>query len=43
MLKAKQEFEKTKNPELKKEIARCHNVQWSKKIALNSAYKTSYR
>ncbi len=38
MLKAKQEFEKTKNPELKKEIARCHNVQWSKKIALNSAY-----
>ena len=38
MLKAKQEYEKTKNPELIKEIARCNNVQMAKKIALNSAY-----
>ena len=38
MLKAKQQYERTKNPELVKEISRCHNIQWSKKIALNSAY-----
>src|SRR6056300_877386 len=38
MLKAKEEFERTKNPALKKEIARCHNIQWARKIALNSAY-----
>jgi len=38
MLKAKQEYEKTKNPDLIKEIARCNNVQMAKKIALNSAY-----
>jgi len=38
MLKAKKEFQKTKDPKLVKEIARCHNIQWSKKIALNSAY-----
>jgi len=38
MLKAKQQYERTKNPELKKEIARCHNIQWARKIALNSAY-----
>ena len=38
MIKAKQQYERTKNPELVKEIARCHNIQWSKKIALNSAY-----
>jgi len=38
MLKAKKEYEKTKDPKLVKEIARCHNIQWSKKIALNSAY-----
>jgi len=38
MLKAKQEYEKTKTPQLVKEIARCHNIQWAKKIALNSAY-----
>jgi len=38
MLKAKQEYGKTKNPELIKEIARCNNVQMAKKIALNSAY-----
>jgi DNA polymerase elongation subunit (family B) len=38
MIKAKQEYQKTKDPKLIKEIARCHNIQWSKKIALNSAY-----
>ena len=38
MLKAKKQYQKTKNPELKKEIARCHNIQWARKIALNSAY-----
>ena len=38
MIKAKQQYERTKNPKLIKEIARCHNIQWSKKIALNSAY-----
>jgi DNA polymerase elongation subunit (family B) len=38
MLKAKKEYERTKNPELVKEISRCHNIQWARKIALNSAY-----
>ena len=38
MLKAKQKNEKTPSKELEKEIARCNNVQMSKKIALNSAY-----
>ena len=38
MLKAKAMYERTKNPELVKEIARCHNIQWARKIALNSAY-----
>ena len=38
MLKAKKEYEKTKNPDLVKEISRCHNIQWARKIALNSAY-----
>jgi DNA polymerase elongation subunit (family B) len=38
MLKAKAMYERTKNPELQKEIARCHNIQWARKIALNSAY-----
>ena len=38
MLKAKKEYERTKNPELIKEISRCHNIQWARKIALNSAY-----
>ena len=38
MINAKKEYEKTKDPKLVKEIARCHNIQWSKKIALNSAY-----
>ena len=35
---AKQEYQKTKDKTLLKEISRCHNIQWSKKIALNSAY-----
>ena len=36
MIKAKQEYEKTKDPLYKKEIARCHNIQMAKKISLNS-------
>jgi len=36
--KAKQEYQKTKDKTLLKEISRCHNIQWAKKIALNSAY-----
>src|SRR6056300_323914 len=35
---AKQEYQKTKDPKTAKEISRCHNIQWAKKIALNSAY-----
>ena len=38
MLDAKRKHEKTKDPELLKEIARCHNMQLAKKIQLNSAY-----
>ena len=38
MLKAKKQNELTPTPELQKEIARCHNIQWARKIALNSAY-----
>jgi len=38
MLKAKKEYQKTKDPKLVKEISRCHNIQWARKIALNSAY-----
>ena len=35
---AKKEYQKTKDPTTAKEISRCHNIQWAKKIALNSAY-----
>jgi DNA polymerase elongation subunit (family B) len=38
MLAAEQEYEKTKNKELIKEIARCNNIQMVCKIQLNSAY-----
>ena len=38
MLEAKKEYNKTKDYKLQNEIARCHNIQWAKKIALNSAY-----
>jgi len=38
MLIAKKEYEKTKDPSLVREISRCHNIQWARKIALNSAY-----
>jgi len=38
MLSAKQQYEKTKNRELIKEIARCNNIQMARKIQLNSAY-----
>ena len=41
MLEAKKEYNKTKDPKLTKEISRCHNIQWAKKIALNSAYGAS--
>jgi DNA polymerase elongation subunit (family B) len=35
---AKQEYQKTKEKELTKKIATYHNIQWAKKISLNSAY-----
>ena len=38
MIEAKKEYERTKNKELVKEIARCNNIQMAKKISLNSAY-----
>jgi DNA polymerase elongation subunit (family B) len=38
MLAAQQEYEKTKTDELRKEIARCNNIQMARKIQLNSAY-----
>ncbi len=38
MLAAEREYEKTKNKELIKEIARCNNIQMARKIQLNSAY-----
>ena len=36
MMVAKKEYQKTKDPKLAKEISRCHNIQYSKKISLNS-------
>jgi DNA polymerase elongation subunit (family B) len=38
MLNAKQQYENTKDPQLKKEISRLHNLQMAMKILLNSAY-----
>ena len=38
MLAAEQEYEKTKNKQLVKEISRCNNIQMARKIQLNSAY-----
>jgi len=38
MLVAKQQYEETPTIALKKEIARCNNIQMAKKISLNSAY-----
>jgi len=38
MLKAEQEYEKTKEPKLLKDISRLKNLQMAMKIALNSAY-----
>jgi DNA polymerase elongation subunit (family B) len=38
MLVAEQEYEKTKDKELIKEISRCNNIQMARKIQLNSAY-----
>ena len=37
-LKAKREYDKTNDDLYKKEAARCFNIQWAKKISLNSAY-----
>ena len=38
MLKAKQEYENTKDPKLIKDIAKFNNIQMARKIQLNSAY-----
>ena len=38
MIKVKQEYEKTKDENLKKEISRLNNLQMAMKILLNSAY-----
>ena len=38
MIDAKKQYEKTKDPELLKDIAKYHNFQLAKKIQLNSAY-----
>lgn len=38
MLKAKQDYEATKDPKYKKEISRLDNLQMAMKILLNSAY-----
>ena len=38
MLKAKQEYENTKDPQLIKDIAKYNNIQMARKIQLNSAY-----
>lgn len=38
MIQAKQQYEKTKDPELIKEISKCTNMQMAKKIQLNSIY-----
>ena len=38
MIQAKKQYEKTPTIALKKEIARCNNIQMAKKISLNSAY-----
>ena len=38
MLKCEQEYEKTKDPQLLKDISRLKNLQMAMKIALNSAY-----
>jgi len=35
---AKKNYQKTKDPIYQKENSRCHNIQWAKKISLNSAY-----
>ena len=38
MLDAKKRLQKTKDASIEKEISRYHNIQWARKIALNSAY-----
>lgn len=38
MIAAKKQYEKNPSVQLKKEIARCNNIQMARKIQLNSAY-----
>ena len=38
MIEVKKEYERTKDKNLLKEIARCNNIQMARKIQLNSAY-----
>jgi DNA polymerase elongation subunit (family B) len=38
LLKAKQDYENTKDPKLLKDISKFNNIQMAKKISLNSAY-----
>ena len=38
MLEAKKDYERTKDPKLKKTISKFNNIQMAKKISLNSAY-----
>ena len=38
MLRAKQDFEDTKDPKYQKFISRYNNIQMARKISLNSAY-----
>ena len=38
MIAAKQEYEKTKEPKLQKDISKFNNIQMARKIQLNSAY-----
>ena len=38
LLEAKKDYEKTKDPKLKKTISKFNNIQMAKKISLNSAY-----
>ena len=41
MIQAEKDFERTKDPEYEKAIDRYYNIQWAKKIQLNSLYGAS--
>jgi DNA polymerase elongation subunit (family B) len=41
MIQAEKDFERTKDPQFEKEIDRYYNIQWAKKIQLNSLYGAS--